>query len=223
MARTFSYPKNETELRQLLDALFDNAKRGKESGKTTWFYSLLEIVSSETVILSAIHNIKSNHGSQTAGVDEKTMQDDYLQQDYESVIREIQSSFRSTKYHPHLIRRVWIPKPNTNEKRPLGIPTVRDRIMQECIRITIEPILEAQFLKHSYGFRPWRDTKMALERVNQVIHKTGYHWIIEGDISKFFDTVDHNVLLKRLWQMGIRDRRLLIIIKKMLQAGIMDE
>jgi group II intron reverse transcriptase/maturase len=87
----------------------------------------------------------------------------------------------------------------------------------------IEPILEAQFFAHSYGFRPMRDAHMALERTTDVVHKTGYHWIIEGDISKFFDNVNHTRLVKKLWHMGIRDRRVLMVIKAMLKAGIMDE
>lgn len=103
------------------------------------------------------------------------------------------------------------------------VPSIIDRIVQECIRIVIEPILEAQFFNHSYGFRPMRDAHMALARVTDLVHKTGYHWIIEGDISKFFDNVNHTKLIKKLWHMGIRDRRILMVIKAMLKAGIMNE
>jgi len=87
----------------------------------------------------------------------------------------------------------------------------------------LEPILEAQFFAHSYGFRPMRDTAMALERAEQIVHHTGYHWIIEGDISKCFDHIDHAILLKRLYHLGVRDRRVLQIIKAMLKAGVMGE
>ena len=110
-----------------------------------------------------------------------------------------------------------------SEMRSLGIPTIIDRIIQECIRSTIEPILEAQFFKHSYGFRPMRDAHMALNRVTDIVHKTGYQWVVEGDIKKFFDNVNHRILLGQLWHMGIRDRRILCIIKEMLKAGIMGE
>ena len=91
------------------------------------------------------------------------------------------------------------------------------------MRIVLEPILEAQFFAHSYGFRPMRDTAMALERIKLMAHHSGYHWIVEGDISKCFDHIDHSVLIKRLYHMGIQDRRVLQIIKAMLKAGIMGE
>lgn len=87
----------------------------------------------------------------------------------------------------------------------------------------LEPILEAQFFEHSYGFRPMRDTAMALARINQVAHTSAKYWIVEGDISKCFDNIDHGILLNRLYHIGIRDRRVLQIIKAMLRAGIMDE
>ena len=100
---------------------------------------------------------------------------------------------------------------------------MRDRIVQECMRIVLEPILEAQFFAHSYGFRPMRDTAMALERVSTLTHNTGYYWIVEGDISKCFDRINHAVLLRRLYHMGIQDQRVIQIIKAMLKAGIMGE
>ena len=177
-------------------------------------------MSAEATIITAIHNIKSNHGSETPGVDSKTMRD-YLQHSHSWVIRDIQSAFKH--FEPQKIRRVYIDKPGKAEKRPLGIPTIRDRIVQECMRIVLEPIFEAQFFAHSYGFRPMRDAPMALERAKLLVHHTGYHWIVEGDISKCFDRIDHAILLKRLYHMGIRDRRVLQIIKAMLKAGVMDE
>ena len=180
----------------------------------------VEIMSAEATIITAIHNIKSNHGSETPGVDSKTMRD-YLQHSHSWVIRDIQSAFKH--FEPQKIRRVYIDKPGKAEKRPLGIPTIRDRIVQECMRIVLEPIFEAQFFAHSYGFRPMRDAPMALERAKLLVHHTGYHWIVEGDISKCFDRIDHAILLKRLYHMGIRDRRVLQIIKAMLKTGVMDE
>ncbi len=149
------------------------------------------------------------------------MRKDYLQRSHSWVIKDIQSTFRH--FEAQKIRRKYIDKPGKAEKRPLGIPTIRDRLVQECMRIVLEPILEAQFFHHSYGFRPMRDTAMALERINSLTHSTGYHWIVEGDISKCFDRIDHTILLKRLYHMGIKDRRVLQIIKAMLKAGVMDE
>ena len=220
MAQQFDYPKTETELRKLQDKLYQHSKKVYDEGGRPALKGLLEIMSAEATIITAIHNIKSNHGSETPGVDSKTMRD-YLQHSHSWVIRDIQSAFKH--FEPQKIRRVYIDKPGKAEKRPLGIPTIRDRIVQECMRIVLEPIFEAQFFAHSYGFRPMRDAPMALEHAKLLVHHTGYHWIVEGDISKCFDRIDHAILLKRLYHMGIRDRRVLQIIKAMLKTGVMDE
>lgn len=221
LVQQFNYPKSESELRSLQDKLFGETKTKIQDGNVPRFKGLLEVISSEVVILTAIHKIKANKGSQTPGTDQETMRKNILEQDYQKVIDRVQETLQH--YKPRLIRREYIPKPGKQEKRPLGIPTILDRIIQECIKIVIEPILEAQFYKHSYGFRPMRDTHMAMARVTDLTHKTGYHWIIEGDISKFFDKVNHTKLIKKLWHMGIRDRRVLMIIREMLKTGIMGE
>lgn len=221
MAQQFDYPKTETELRVTLDTLYQTAKTAYDGGNRPAIKGLIEIMSAETTIITAIHNIKSNKGSKTPGVDGKTMQRDYLQKSFKWVVRDIQSAF--SHYIPQKIRREYIDKPGKSEKRPLGIPTIRDRIVQECTRIVLEPILEAQFFKHSYGFRPWRDTHQALARVSDIVHDTGYHWIVEGDISKCFDKLNHSILLKRLYHMGIKDRRVIAIVKAMMKAGIIGE
>lgn len=162
MVQQFDYPKTETELRALLDQLYQQSKEAKETGNRPAFKGLLEIMSAEVTIVTAIHNIKSNHGSDTPGVDNKTMRRDYLHKPYKWVINDIRAAFE--KFEPQKVRRKYIDKPGKKEKRPLGIPTIRDRIVQECMRIVMEPIMEAQFFMHSYGFRPMRDTAMALER-----------------------------------------------------------
>ena len=221
MAQQFDYPKTETQLREILDKLYQQSKESYDAGGRPAFKGLLEIMSAETTIITAIHNIKANHGSETPGIDSKTMRKDYLQKPYAWVIKDIQRAF--THFEAQKIRRKYIDKPGKAEKRPLGIPTIRDRIVQECMRIVLEPILEAQFFVHSYGFRPMRDAAMALERVTVLAHHTGYRWIVEGDISKCFDRIDHSILIKRLYHMGIQDRRVLQIIKAMLKAGVMGE
>ena len=221
MAQQFDYPKTETQLRGIQDHLYQHSKKVFDEGGRPAFKGLLEIMSAEATIITAIHNIKSNHGSDTPGVDSKTMRKEYLQRSHSWVIKDIQTAFKH--FEPQKIRRVYIDKPGKAEKRPLGIPTIRDRIVQECMRIVLEPIFEAQFFAHSYGFRPMRDTPMALERAKLLVHHTGYHWIVEGDISKCFDRIDHAILLKRLYHMGIKDRRVLQIIKAMLKTGVMDE
>jgi len=221
MAQQFDYPKTETELRNIQDKLYQHSKEAHDAGGRPAFKGLLEIMSAEATIITAIHNIKSNHGSETPGVDSKTMRKDYLQRPHSWVVQDIQDAFKH--FEPQKIRRVYIDKPGKTEKRPLGVTIIRARIVQECMSLVLEPIFEAQFFGHSYGFRPMRDTAMALERVKQLVHHTGYHWIVEGDISKCFDHIDHAILLKRLYHMGVKDRRVLQIIKAMLKAGVMDE
>ena len=221
MAQKFDYPETETQLRETQDKLYQHSKEVHDSGGRPAFKGLIEIMSAEATIITAIHNMKSNHGSETPGVDSNTMQKDYLQKPFSWVVKDIQSAFK--RFEAQEIRRKYIDKPGKSEKRPLGIPTIRDRIVQECMRIVLEPILEAQFFYHSYGFRPMRDTAMALQRINYLTFQTGYHWIVEGDISKCFDRIDHSILLKRLYHMGIKDRRVLQIIKAMLKAGVMGE
>lgn len=215
MAQKLNYPKTESELKAILDNLYETSKENKNPS----FKGLLEIMSCETTIMTAIHNIKSNKGSKTAGVDGKSI-DYYLQKDYQKVVDEIQQDFM--RYTPSPVRRKNIKKENGG-LRPLGIPTVKDRIIQECIRIIIEPIAEAKFFNHSYGFRPMRDQKQALARIEYIMHSTDCHYVVEGDIKGFFDNVNHTILLKQLYHLGIKDRRVLMIIKAMLKAKILDE
>lgn len=220
MAQQFNYPKSETELRALQDELYKTAKEAMSRDERPSFTGLVEAMSAKATIVTAIHNIKANKGANTPGVDGVKIRN-YLQSREDWVINDIQSAFRH--YEPRFVRRKYIDKPGKKEKRPLGIPTIRDRIVQECIRIILEPIMEGQFYEHSYGFRPMRDTKMALERITGTVHQNGYFWIVEGDISKCFDRIDHNILLKRLYHMGVKDKRVLLIVKAMLKAGIMGE
>ena len=221
LAQKFDYPETEQQLRDIQDKMYDISRKYKESASRPSFKGLMEIIKSDAVIISAIHNIKSNKGSQTPGIDNETMQHNILNMEYTEVIMRVKELL--TQYKPIQIKRTCIPKPGKKEMRQLGIPTIIDRIVQECIRIVIEPIFEAQFYKHSYGFRPMRGTDMALETAVKYVALSNQYWFIEGDIKKFFDTVNHRILLKRLWHMGIRDKRLLMIIKEMLKAGIMEQ
>ena len=221
MAQQFDYPKTEAELREIQDKLYQHSKEVYDAGGRPAFKGLLEIMSAEATIVTAIHNIKSNRGSETPGVDSKTMRKDYLYKPFPWVVKDIQKAFRH--FEPQKIRRVYIDKPGKAEKRPLGIPTIRDRVVQECMRIVLEPIFDAQFFAHSYGFRPMRDAAMALEHIDILMHNKGHYWVVEGDISKCFDRIDHAILLKRLYHMGVKDRRVPQIIKAMLKAGVMGE
>ncbi|PEA02023.1 group II intron reverse transcriptase/maturase [Bacillus cereus] len=205
----------EIQLKQTFDELYFKASCEKPKIK-----DLYEIICSKANILYAIRAMKSNKGSKTAGVDSLTI-NDILQADEEKVIHLITNTIRD--YTPSMVRRVWIPKAGKKELRPLGIPTILDRIIQQCVKQVIEPICEAQFFPYSFGFRPYRDGHMAIERVGSLIHKTKYHWVVEGDIRKFFDKVNHNILLKNCFKIGIQDKRVLMLIKAMLKAGVMHE
>lgn len=214
-------PMNEGELRQLQDNFYKTAREGFMKNELASFKNLKEIAFCEANIITAIHKLKANRGSKTPGVDKEVIRDNILEEEYDEVIRKIKEAVKY--YIPKPIRRIYIPKAGTAALRPLGIPCITDRIIQECIRNVVEPILEAQFFDHSYGFRPLRDAHQAYERVCDIIHRTGHHWVIEGDITKCFDTINHNILLGALHHMGIQDRRILQMIKAMLRAEVMSE
>ncbi|MEF2246446.1 group II intron reverse transcriptase/maturase [Paenibacillus sp. IITD108] len=205
----------DSDLKRIQEQIFSEAKEGKRS-----FYGLLELATSPAAIITAIHKIKANQGSNTPGPDGQRIKD-ILKMEHEEVIKIFQNKL--SNYSPGQIRRKLIPKPGKKEMRPLGIPNISDRIIQEIVRNVIEPILEAQFFDHSYGFRPMRDASQAIARMHHILWQSKCTWVVEGDIKGFFDNVDHNILLKKLWKMGIRDKRILMIIKKMLKVGILDE
>ncbi len=208
----------ETELKQFQDLLYE------KSGQGVSFTGLLEAMVSEVTIVTAVHNIKSNKGSKTAGVDRMKM-GRYLQMPKEELLQLIQSNF--TNYKPKPARRKYIEKAN-GKMRPLGIPTILDRIIQECMRLILEPICEARFYPHSYGFRPYRAQKHAIRDIINVINagtrsKDQPVWAVEGDIKGCFDNINHRLLLKKLWRIGIHDKRVLKIISQMLKAGYIDQ
>lgn len=207
----------ETEMKQTLDFLYEKSK------EEIAFTGLVEAMVNEVTIVTAIHNIKSNKGSKTAGVDQVKM-DKYLQMPKEELGALIRDNFKD--YKPKPARRVYIPKKN-GKQRPLGIPTVLDRIIQECVRIIIEPICEARFYPHSYGFRPYRAQKHAIRDIINVINASTFSkdqpvWAVEGDIKGCFNNIDHRLLLKKLWRIGIHDKRILKLIQEMLKAGYIE-
>lgn len=202
---------NEKQLKTQLDEFYKIAKSTNKP-----FYNLIEVISNRQTIMTAIHNIKSNTGSKTPGIDGKTI-DDYLQMDENDLLNII--GFNINNYRPKPVKRVLIDKPNSNKKRPLGIPTILDRIIQELIRIAIEPIAEAKFYHYSFGFRPYRSAEQAMAEILERLRRNKTFFVIEGDIKGYFENIKHNKLIAMLWEIGIRDKRLLMMIKKMLKAG----
>jgi len=196
---------------------FDNLYAQSVDGQN--FYNLMKLISSNENIRLAYRNIKRNTGSKTAGTNKLTINDiKYLS--VEEVIRHVRKMFQS--YRPESVRRVFIPKAN-GKVRPLGIPTIWDRIIQQCILQVLEPICEAKFHKHSYGFRPNRSTHNAKARFESLINMVGLYHCIDVDIKGFFDNVNHSKLLKQIWSLGIKDKTLLYLISKILKAKIEGE
>ena len=173
-----------------------------------------EILSEENISL-AIKRVVANKGA--SGIDKMTVYEikSYWQEHGQEIIKQILDK----KYRPQPVRRVYIPKPN-GKKRPLGIPTVIDRVIQQAIAQRIIPIYENIFSNYSYGFRPNRDCHMAINKVLEYLNE-GYEWVIDLDIEKYFDTVNHDKLISILREQ-VNDSHTVHLIRKFLQAGIME-
>ncbi len=198
------------DFQDTLDSLY------AKSNNNQTFQNLMEYIRKGENILLAYRNIKKNKGSYTKGVDGRTIKY-FACMTSEDVILYVRKKLDN--YFPQKVRRIEIPKAD-GRTRPLGIPTIGDRLIQQCILQVLEPICEAKFFKHSYGFRPLRSTKHAIARayfLAQVVH---LHHVVDIDIKSFFDTINHGKLLKQLWELGICDKNLLKILSKMLKAEI---
>lgn len=188
------------------------------SGRGKIFNNLIEIITAEENIKLAYRNIKKNKGSYTAGTDRKNIKDLAKWQD-ERLIEYVRKKFEW--YTPQTVRRVEIPKSSDpTKKRPLGIPTIMDRLIQQCILQVLEPICEAKFHNRSNGFRPNRSCETALAQAEKNMQLSKLHYVVDIDIKGFFDNVNHGKLLKQMWTMGIRDKKLLSIISAMLKAEV---
>lgn len=198
---------------------FDDLYAKSQAGEI--FDSLMETILSRENILLAYRNIKSNTGSCTPGTD-KLRISDIGGLTAEEVVFRVRHIIKGGKngYTPRSVRRKDIPKPN-GSTRPLGIPCIWDRLIQQCIKQVLEPICEAKFSNNSYGFRPNRSVENAIAAIYRLMQQSGLHYVVEFDIKGFFDNVDHSKLIKQLWAMNIRDKELLFIIRRILKAPIL--
>lgn len=194
---------------RMLTALETGVKGGR-------WYSLMDKVWSRENLRAAYARVRSNGGS--AGVDRQTAAKfgEGLEDNLDCITLALQQGL----YRPQMIKRAWIPKPGKKEKRPLGIPTVRDRVVQTAMRNVLEPIFEKGFAEHSYGFRPGRGCKDALRRVDALL-KSGHTWVVDADIKSFFDTIDHDRLMERM-ERKISDQSTLSLVKQMLKQRVLD-
>lgn len=189
---------------EIFDDLYEKSQHGEV------FTHLMELITSEQNILLAYRAIKKNKGSKTKGVNSTTIVE-MGEKRPEELVAYVRT--RLQNFHPHAVRRVEIPKPD-GRMRPLGIPTMEDRMIQQCIKQVLEPICEARFHKHSYGFRPNRSAHHAVARAMFLVNISKHRYVVDVDIKGFFDNVDHGKLLKQLWTLGIQDKRLLCVCPK---------
>jgi len=193
----------------MLTALENGVKGGK------WF-SLIDKVYRKDNLNSAFNKVKRNRGA--GGVDNVTVED--FERDLDKELTKLSEALRSETYEPQAARRVYIEKPGSKDKRPLGIPTVRDRVCEGALRNVLEPIFEHEFADNSYGFRPRRGAKDALRKVDAGL-KAGKRYVVDADIKRYFDTIPHELLLARVAE-KITDGRVMGMLQKMLKRGVLE-
>lgn len=194
---------------RMLTALEQGVKGGK------WF-SLIDKVYAPANLTQAYTRVAANGGA--AGVDHQSVQ--MYERQLNANQEKLAAQLKDGSYHPQAVRRVWIEKPGGKEKRPLGIPTVRDRVAQTALRNVLEPIFERDFAEQSYGFRPQRSTKQALRRVEALL-KAGYTQVVDADLKSYFDTIPHQLLLERVEE-KVSDGRVIKLLAAYLQQGVME-
>ncbi len=201
-------------MQSVFDELYNESIQGSV------FHELMDKILEEDNILLAYRNIKTNGGSNTPGTDGLSIKD-IARMEPQKVVEKVRFILRGSQhgYRPKAVRRKEIPKPN-GKTRPLGIPCIWDRLIQQCIKQVMEPICEAKFSENSYGFRPNRSVEHAIARSYRLLQMSNLHYVIEFDIKGFFDNVDHSKLIKQIWALGIRDKELIYIIKRILKAPI---
>lgn len=203
------------DMQNVFDSLYAKSKNGDI------FENLVDLILKRENILLAYRNIKNNTGSHTVGTDNLTINDigKLSADDVVEKVRKILFGSKDWGYRPRPVRRKEIPKPN-GSIRPLGIPCIWDRLIQQCIKQIMEPICEAKFSNNSYGFRPNRSVENAIAAAYKHMQCSHLHYVVEFDIQGFFDNVNHSKLIKQLWTIGIRDKKLIWILKQILKAPI---
>lgn len=181
-----------------------------------WF-SLIDKIFAERTLQLAWEQVKSNAGA--CGVDGITVA--RFEKDSQTRLLAVKEHLKQGSYQPKPVKRVYIPKPGSSEKRPLGMPTVTDRVVQTAVKMVIEPVFEREFAGHSHGFRPGRSCKDALRRVDELL-RGGFDHVVDVDIKGCFDSIAHQRLLELVGE-RIADGRVLALIESMLKQGIMDQ
>jgi RNA-directed DNA polymerase len=194
------------------DRMLTALEQGVKGG--CWF-SLYDKVYAQRNLWEAFSSVKANRGA--AGVDHQTI--DAFAQRLPENVAELEAALQAGTYLPQAVRRVYIPKPDGTQ-RPLGIPTVRDRVVQAALRHVLEPIFERDFAAHSYGFRPGRGCKDALRQVDHLL-KTGHAYIVDADLKSYFDTIPHDKLMALIRQ-KVSDSRVLNLISQFLEQNVFD-
>ena len=196
------------------DSMLKALDRGVKGGK---WYSLIDKLYRVKLLRSSFTKVKANNGA--AGVDHVTI--DHYEKNLEDNLEKLSEQLKEGTYSPQSVRREYIPKPGRDDKRPLGIPTVRDRIVQTALKDLLEPIFEKEFADQSFGFRPNKGTKDALRELQDLLNE-GHTYVVDADIKSYFDNIPHDKLEARVEE-KVTDNGILSLIESYLRAEIMEE
>lgn len=195
------------------DRMLTTLEQGVRGGK---WHTLIDKVYAPLNLFAASRKVIGNRGA--AGVDHQTVDD--FQRNQQTELDRLHEALRTNTYRPQAVQRVWIPKPGSHEKRPLGVPTVRDRVVQTAVLNVLEPIFDNTFSENSYGFRRGRGCHHALERVEQLLN-AGYMYVVDADLKSYFDTISKPRLMAHMRE-KVSDSRVLELIEMFLAQGILD-